>query len=112
MPGRVPVTFWNTAETVTEPALTPVRYPREPVAFDTVALVAAPPSALDTSQVTLFVMSAVVGGVSAQVPVAVSCWCPPTTTLSGLGAMSIELRAALLTGTFEVPETGIPEGPW
>ena len=112
MPGRVPVTFWNTAETVTEPALTPVRYPREPVAFDTVALAVAPPSALDTSQVTLFVMSAVVGGVSAQVPVAVSCWCPPTTTLSGLGAMSIELRAALLTVTFEVPETGIPEGPW
>jgi hypothetical protein len=107
VPAKLPVTFWNTAETVTDPTLIAVRRPREPAALDTAALVVTPPSAPDTIQVTLFVMSADVGGVSAHVPVAVSCWLPPTATLRGFGVIAIELRVALLTVTCDVPET-----PW
>jgi hypothetical protein len=94
--------LWNAAVTVTEPAATAVKRPREPAAFDTVAV-----ASLDDSQVTLLVMSAVVGGVSPHVPVAVSCWCPPTTTLSGVGVMVIELSVPLPTVRFEVPDS-----PW
>lgn len=105
MPARVPVTPRKMADTVTEPALIAVKSPREPAAFETVAIASPPASPLDVSQVTLFVMSAVVGGASAQVPVAVSCWCPPTTTFRGDGVMAIDVRVAPLTVSSVVPDT-------
>jgi len=48
-------------------------------------------------------MSAVVGGVSAQVPVAVSCWVSANHDAKWMGAMSIRAEGALLTVTFRGP---------
>ena len=68
---------------------------------------ASPPaSPFDDSQVTLFVMSTVMALASPlHVPVAVSCWCPPTATLRGDGVMAIERSVSLLTVSTVVPDT-------